>query len=120
VKPEDKDNIQWKARIYKDKTLIPQIEEDLKVLVQVILGDKRTLKIQNYKDITYADGKVKKFDMYPSCKNWEKKFCHCKEKEYEGRIPELGYVFFGDNKIEIYCQVISAFAGRRTIVPFSY
>lgn len=28
MQPEDRDSIEWKARIFKDKALIPQIEEE--------------------------------------------------------------------------------------------
>jgi len=120
MQSEDRDSIKYKARIFKDKTLIPQIEEELKVLVQVILGSNRTLKIEYYKDITYADGKERLFDPYPSCKHWEKKYCRSKPTKYKGYIPELGYGFFADNKIAIYCDVIKCFIGDRTIIPFSY
>ncbi len=121
MKPEDKDSIVWKARIFRDKSLIPKIEEELKILVQVILGNKRTLEIKYYKDMTYADGKERMFDPYPSCKHWEKKYCRSCKTKYQGYIPELGYMFFGDNKVAIYCDVIKCFIGEpRAMIPFSY
>jgi len=116
----DRDTIQYKARCFKDKALIPQIEEELRILVKVILGDKRTLKIEYYKDVTYGDGKTRLFDPYPSCHDWQKKYCKCKPTKYKGTIPELGYGFFGDNIIDIYCDVIKTFIGDRYIIPFSY
>lgn len=120
MEPVNKDTIQYRARIFKDKALMPQIEEELKVLVQTILGDKRTLKIEYYKDLTYADGKTKLFDPYPSCHDWQKKYCGSHPTQYRGTIPELGYGFFEDDKISIYCDVIKTFIGKRIIVPFSY
>jgi hypothetical protein len=121
MKPEDRDTINYKARIFRDKALIPQVEEELAVLVQVILGNKRTLKIEHFKDITYANGESKLFDPYPSCKHWEKEFCRSKPTKYRGKIPELGYIFFGDSRVDIYCDVIKCFIGEpRAIVPFSY
>jgi len=120
MKPIDKDSINYKARIFKDNAIIPQIEEELKILVQTILGSKRTLKIQYYKDILDGNGNAKLFDPYPSCHNWEKKYCRSKPKKYMGSIPELGYIFYGDTEISIYCDVIKTFVGDRIIVPFSY
>ena len=120
MKPEDKDTIQYKARVFKDNAIIPQVEEQLKVLVDVVLGSKRTLKIEYYKDHPNSNGEAIKYDPYPSCKSWEKKYCQSKSTEYRGSIPELGYIFFGNNRIEIYCDVIKIFVGNRVIIPFSY
>jgi hypothetical protein len=121
MKPEDKGSISYKARLFKDKVIIPQVEEELKVLVQVILGSKRTLEIKYYKDVEYADGVERMFDPYPSCKHWEKKYCHSCPTKYQGYIPELGYMFFGDNRVDIYCNVIKFFIGEpRAMIPFSY
>lgn len=121
MKPEDKDSIVWKARLFKDDALIPKIEEELKVLVQVILGSKRTLEITYYKDVQYADGVEKMFDPYPHCKASEKKYCRSCPTKYQGYILETGHMFFGNNKTEIYCDVIKCFIGEpRTMIPFSY
>lgn len=120
MKPEDRDSIKWKARIFKDKALIPQIEEELRVLVQVILGEKRTLSIEYYKDRTYADGETRLFDPYPSCKNPQKQWCKSKGRKYLGYIKPDGYMFMGDSQVDIYCQVISSFIGEpRLVIPFS-
>jgi|GEM_PF-3100433 len=120
MKQESRENINHRARIFKDKAIIPMIEDELKILVQVILGDKRTLEIEYYKDINYHDGKERLFDQYPSCKNWKKEYCKSKPTKYRGRIKELGYVFFGDSHIEIYCDIIKLFIGRKVIIPLSY
>lgn len=121
MKPEDKSNINYKAKIFKDNAIIPQVEEQLKVLVQVILGDKRTLKIEYYKDLKYSNNEIRLFDPYPSCKHWEKKYCRSKLTKYKGSIPELGYAFFGDSYVDIYCDIIKCFIGEpRVIIPFSY
>lgn len=120
MRPEDLDGIQWKARIFKDNTLIPQIEEELRVLVQVILGDKRKLEIEYWDEVTYGDGSKRLFDTYVYCKCSSKKHCPSNDKKYKGYISNLGYVFYADSKIGIYCEVIKRFAGDRTIIPFSY
>jgi hypothetical protein len=121
MQPEDRDSIEWKARIFKDKALIPQIEEELRVLVQVILGEKRTLSIEHYKDRTYADGETRLFDPYPTCKSNLKQWCNCKGRAYQGYIKPDGYMFMGDSRVDIYCQIISRFIGEpRLVVPFSY
>ena len=120
MKSEDKDTIQYKARVFKDNAIIPQVEEELRILVDVVLGSKRTLKIEYYKDHPNSNGEVNKYDPYPSCKNWQKKYCRSKPTEYCGNIPELGYIFYGNNRVEIYCDVIKTFIGNRIIVPFSY
>ena len=117
---EDRDSIEYQARLFKDKAIIPLVEEELSILVKVILGDKRTLDITHYKDVTYADGEVKKFDTYPSCKSNLKQFCPSKETNYKGYIKELGYVFYGNSRTAIYCDVIKRFVGDRVITPLSY
>lgn len=120
MQPEDRDSIEWKARIFKDKVLIPQIEEELRVLVQVILGDKRKLEIECWDEVTYGDGSKRLFDTYTYCNCSSKKYCPAKDKKYKGYISDLGYAFYADNKIGIYCEVIKRFAGDRVIIPFSY
>lgn len=117
---EDRNSIEYQARLFKDKAIFPVIEEELRVLVEVILGDKRTLDITHYKDISYTDGEIRKFDTYPSCKSSLKQFCPNKETSYKGYIKELGYVFYGDSKVAIYCDVIKRFVGDKVITPLSY
>jgi len=118
---EDKDTIQYKARCFKDKSIIPQIEEELRVLVQVILGDKRTLEITHYKDVTYGDGETRKFNPYVYCKDSSHAYCPCKPTNYKGEIKELGYIFYGDSRTAIYCDIIKRFIGEpRVMIPFSY
>jgi hypothetical protein len=99
----------WKARIYHDKAVTEQIENDLQVMVAAIIGENRL-------DITESkDG----FDQYPSCHHWEKKFCRCKAARYQGYIKPNGYVFYGDSKIDIYGKVIASIAGNKLYFPFS-
>lgn len=98
-----KSDAKWKARIYKDKVLKPAIKDQLQILSQVVLCSKE-LKIEYYKDIVYADGKTKLFDQYPSCKQWEHRYCPAKGKKYRGYVTPGGYMFFGDseNDLETY------------------
>lgn len=115
-----KSDAKWKARIFKDKVLKPAIKDQLQILSQVVLCSKE-LKIEYYKDAVYADGKTKLFEQYPSCKQWEHRYCPAKGKKYRGYVTPGGYMFFGDSEIEIYCKVIAAFASEESplIIPFS-
>lgn len=99
----------WKARIYHDSAVTKQIEEDLQVMVRAIIGEKK-LEIKESKD---------GFDMYQSCHNWEKEFCQCKLKKYMGYLSPGGYMFYGDSKIEVYCNVIAKIAGNKLYFPYS-
>lgn len=38
---EKADTLKYRARVYTDKALIPQIEEDLRVMVYALIGDKK-------------------------------------------------------------------------------
>lgn len=38
---EKADTLKYRARVYTDKALIPQIEEDLSVMVYALIGDKK-------------------------------------------------------------------------------
>lgn len=115
-----KSDAKCKARIFKDNVLKPAIKDQLQILSQVVLCSKE-LKIEYYKDAVYADGKTKLFEQYPSCKQWEHRYCPAKGKKYRGYVTPGGYMFFGDSEIEIYCKVIAAFASEESplIIPFS-
>ena len=78
-------------------------------MVAAIIGDYN-LEIKQSKD---------GFDPYPSCKHWEKKYCRCSKKHYQGYLNGRGYVWFGDSKIDIYCQVIATIAGNKAWIPYS-
>lgn len=106
-----KDDAVYKARIYHDKAVTKQIEDDLQVMVRALIGERK-LEISSMEP-------GKPFDRYPSCKNSLKRFCPSKPAKYEGRIRGLGYIFYGNSKIEIYCNIIAAIAGNRLYVPYS-
>lgn len=98
-----------KARVYHDKAVTKQIEEDLQVMVAAVIGDYNL-------EITYdKDG----FDPYPSCKHWEKTYCRCHKRHYRGYLHGRGYAWFGDSKIDIYCQVIASIVGNKIYLPYS-
>lgn len=99
----------YKARIYHDKAVTQQIEDDLQVMVAALIGDYN-LEITQSKD---------GFDPYPSCKHWEKKYYRCSKKHYQGYLHGKGYAWFGDSKIDIYCQVIATIAGNKAWFPYS-
>ena len=105
----NKETALYKARLYHDKAVTSQIEEDLQVMVRAIIGDYR-LEIKHNKD---------GFDTYPNCKHWEKKYCRSKKKKYCGYLHGRGYVWYGDSEIEIYCNIIASIVGNKIYFPYS-
>lgn len=116
------DDLEWASRLCKDKLVTEHVEKELQVLVHIILGNKRTLEIEYYENCVNADGTVTLFDRHPGCNDAvAKKHCpECKGAKYRGTIPELGYLFYSNSEIGIYCDVIKRFVGDKVIIPFSY
>lgn len=106
---EKADTLKYRARVYTDKALIPQIEEDLRVMVYALIGDKKLA-------ITQDPGG---YDTYPSCKDNLKNHCPAKKKRYQARLPEHCLCWYGDSRIELYCRIIASIAGNKVYVPFS-
>lgn len=106
---EKADTLKYRARVYTDKALIPQIEEDLRVMVYALIGDKKLEITQD------PNG----YDTYPSCKDNLKNYCPAKKKRYQARLPEHCLCWFGDSRIELYCRIISSIAGNKVYTPFS-
>lgn len=109
IKSKPVDELKYKASVYIDKAILPQIEEDLKVIVYALIGDKKL-------EITHDPNG---FDVYPSCKDSMKEWCPGRKKKYQARMPERALVWHGDNHIELYCQIIASIAGRKVYMPFS-
>ena len=109
MQPEKADSLKYKARVFTDNALIPQITENLRVIVYALIGDKE-LKIEQ---------QTGGYDVYPSCKEWLKTYCPAKKKRYQARLPERGLVWYGDNLIEVYCNIIASIAGNKVYTPFS-
>lgn len=109
MKIEKADTLKYRARVYTDKALIPQIEEDLRVIVYALIGDKKL-------DITQEPGG---YDVYPSCKDNLKSYCPAKKKRYQARLPEHALVWYGDSYVEIYCHIIASIVGNKVYMPFS-
>ena len=105
----NKEDALCKARYYHDSAVTKQIEDDLHVMVRALIGNY-TLRIDHCKD---------GFDPYPSCKHNEKTYCYSRPKKYMGYIEGKGYAFYGDSKIEVYCNIISAIAGNKLYLPYS-
>jgi len=99
----DKSDYQYAARQYKDYCIAKEIENDLKVMVYAVLGNKKTLDIQSSKSPTNF-GVVGKKEKY----KW---FAYIK--------PD-GYMFFAQSEIELYCNIISSIVGDQLYLPFSY
>lgn len=106
-----KDDALYKARLYHDKAVTKQIEEDLQVMVRALIGDYKL-------EISIME-QGKPYDQYPSCKNQLKKFCPAKPAKYQAYLRGHGYVFFGNSKIDIYCKIIAAIAGNKIYLPYS-
>lgn len=106
---EKMDTLKYRARVYTDKALIPQIEEDLRVIVYALIGDKKL-------EITQDPSG---YDVYPSCKDSLKDYCPAKKKRYQARLPEHALVWFGNSRIELYCRIIASIAGNKVYMPFS-
>lgn len=106
---EKSDTLKYRARVYTDKALIPQIEEDLRVMVYALIGDKKL-------EITQEPGG---YDVYPSCRDSLKGYCPAKKKRYQACLPERALCWFGDSRIEIYCRIIASIAGNKVYTPFS-
>lgn len=109
MKKDISDTLKYRARVYIDKAVFPQIEEDLKVMVYTLIGDKKLEIIHS------PEG----FDPYSSCNNFEKEYCPCKRKKYQARLSEHALCWYGDNYIEIYCKIIASIAGTKVYMPFS-
>jgi len=109
MKNDTSDTLKYRARVYIDKAVIPQIEEDLKVMVYALIGDKKL-------EITQSP---EGYDVYPSCKEWQKDYCPAKRKKYEARLPECALCWYGDSRIELYCKIIASIAGTKVYMPFS-
>lgn len=106
---EKADTLKYRARVYTDKALIPQIEEDLRVMVYALIGDKK-LKI------TREQGG---YDVYPSCRYSLNEYCPAKKKRYQACLPEHALCWYGDSRIELYCRIIASIAGNKVYMPFS-
>lgn len=109
MKNDTSDTLKYRAREYIDKAVIPQIEEDLRVMVYTLIGGKKL-------EIIYSP---EGFDTYPSCKDWQKDYCPAKRKKYEARLPEHELCWYGDSRIELYCKIIASIAGTKVYMPFS-
>lgn len=106
---ENADTLKYRARVYIDTALIPQIEEDLRVMMYALIGDKKL-------EITHEPGG---YDVYPSCKDSLKDYCPAKTKRYQARLPEHALCWYGDSRIELYCRIIASIAGNKVYMPFS-
>lgn len=109
MQSEKADELKYRARVYTDKALIPQIEEDLRIMVYTLIGDKKLEITQKH------DG----YDVYPSCKDSLKNYCPARKKRYQARLPEHALCWYGDSRIELYCRIIASIAGNKVYMPFS-
>lgn len=103
------DELKYRARVYTDKALVPQIEEDLRIMVYALIGDKKL-------EITQTPGG---YDVYPSCKDSLKSYCPARKKRYQACLPQHALCWYGDSHIELYCRIIASIAGNKVYMPFS-
>lgn len=101
---------QWAARIYKQKAVVKQMEDDIKTMVYTLLGGERKLEVLKC-------DKPEGYDTYCYCKNPEKTYCPSKNKRWHGYITELGYGFWSDSELGVYLQVLESLIGNQTIYP---
>lgn len=106
---EKVNSLKYQARVYTDKALIPQIEEDLRIMVYALIGDKKLEITQD------RNG----YDTYSPCKDSLKEYCPAKKKRYQAYLPERALCWYGDSLIEIYCRIIASIAGNKAYTPFS-
>jgi len=95
----------WKARCFADKTIKKAVQDEIKTLALVVLGNNE-LKIEHD-----PDG----YDSYPSCKSWEKSYCPARKdkKKYCGKFRE--YVVFGETKTDVYLEVLRCLANDQSL-----
>ena len=105
----DKD-YNYASRVYKQKAIKKQVEDDIKTMVYTMLGNERTLTITKAKDNS-------KYDIYPSCKHWKKQFCRAKDKKWMGRISELSFIFYADSELGVYLEVLRGLLADQLIYP---
>lgn len=102
-----KDEAIYKARILHDKCVKAEIKNQLKVMVAAII---------DINDLVIEYGE---FDSYPSCHNWQKKYCREKKKKAVGKYK--AYCWFGNDETEIYCEIIKSFCGSSPLYfPFTF
>lgn len=110
----------YSARVYKQKALVKQIEEDIKTMVYTLLrSDKRKLETHECKE---NEG----YDEYPYCKSNDKKYCPSKNKRWRGYIKEYDkdenmwmnpYVFHADTELGIYLDVLNFYLVNKSVYP---
>lgn len=111
----------YKARTYTQNALEEKIFKDVKIMANTLLPEGRRLVIERTDE--------KNNDRYPSCKNWEKKYCPAKPTKYVGYIEffdkdEEGenrwlrrYHIYSDSELGVYLRFIERLLGDRLFYP---
>lgn len=110
----------YAARVYKQKVVKKQIEDDVKTMVYTMLkSDQRKLEVSKCES---KEG----YDCYSYCKNWEKKYCPSKNKMWCGAIRKwdeddkewhVPYVFYADSELGVYLEVLKKLLAEEMIFP---
>ncbi|WP_258831463.1 hypothetical protein [Peribacillus frigoritolerans] len=94
------EDIQWRARVFADKTLKVEVQKEIVKLALVLLGNHQ-LKTEYSKE---------GFDRYSYCKHNTKQFCPVGSKtmHYKGKWRE--YVVYGHTRTDVYLEVLRLLA----------
>jgi len=100
----------WDSRLFIDKALKNETEHTLGIIAKALAG--RYKIVFNSQDAPYE----KTEDICGDNSAWVK--VTTKHKLMVNmRDEDSGYVFYGNNKIEIFVQIINFWAGRCSIFP---
>jgi len=92
----------WAARMFADKAIKAAVQKEIETLALVVLGNNELV----------IDFSEEGFDPYPSCRNWEKKYCREKKRKYRGKFRI--YAVFGNTKTDIYLEVLKCLANNES------
>lgn len=99
------EDLQWRARIFSDKTLKAEVQKEITKLALVVLGNHK-LKIEHSKE---------GFDPYVYCKHSTKQFCPVgsRTKHYRGSWRE--WVVYGQTRTDVYLEVLRLLANDNSV-----
>ena len=122
------EDYKYKARVYRQKALEKQIQDDIKTMVNALMmKGKRRLVIREAKEVIKADGTILKvYDAYSSCKSDLKKYCPASNKKWAGYIEEYDeedkewhtkYRVLSESEFGVYLEVLNLYFGRKAQFP---
>jgi len=116
----DNKDYYYQARVYKQKAVKKQVEEDIKTMVYTLLrSDTRRLEINKCES---KEG----YNCYQSCKGSLKDICPSKNKKYQGIIKNYDkeldrwikeYYFHSDSELGVYLKVLESVLANELYFP---